>query len=47
MQEVELLAYVSGLSVKALYGDMSTSIGLSHEEAYRMVVVLQKPLQAA
>ncbi len=47
VQEIRLLARIAGLEVAQLYGDMSASIGLSHEEAYRLVAVLKKPLSSA
>jgi hypothetical protein len=43
VQELELMAANVGLEVVTLYGDMAQGVGLSHEEAYRMVVVMKKP----
>jgi len=43
VQELELLADNVGLEVVTIYGDMAQGVGLSHEEAYRMVMVLRKP----
>ena len=42
LQEINLLADASGFKVVATYGDLDIDIPLESEEAYRMVVVLQK-----
>jgi len=42
LQEINLLAEASGFKVVATYGDLDIDIPLESEEAYRMVVVLQK-----
>ena len=33
---------MSGLQLEEMYGEMDLEIDLSHEEAYRMLVVLKK-----
>ena len=42
MQEIKLLASMSGLQLDELYGEMDLGVDLSHEEAYRMIAVLKK-----
>lgn len=41
-QEIELLAMQSGWNVVGVYGDLNAEVELFDEEAYRMVIVLQK-----
>lgn len=41
-QEVDLLGRAAGLAVVAVHGDFDEEVGLEHEEAYRMLVWLQK-----
>jgi SAM-dependent methyltransferase len=44
-QEVELLAQAAGLELAAVHGEMRMDVPtLSHEDAYRMVAVMRKPL---
>lgn len=44
-QEVELLASAAGLELAAVHGEMRMDVpSLSHEDAYRMVAVMRKPL---
>lgn len=43
LQELQLLAgSLAGQSPVSWYGDYDRDIGLEHEEAYRMIMVLQK-----
>ena len=45
-QEVDLLGSLAGLSLEGLYGEMDPGlkVDLSHEDAYRLLAVLKKPL---
>jgi SAM-dependent methyltransferase len=44
-QEVELLASAAGLELAAVHGEMRMDVpSLSHEDAYRMVAVVRKPV---
>ena len=44
-QEVELLASAAGLELAAVHGEMRMDVpSLSHEDAYRMVAVMRKPV---
>ena len=42
LQELELLGRLAGLRLAASYGDLSLKVGLSHEDAYRLVAVFVK-----
>lgn len=42
VQEVQLLAAMTGLKVVGLFGEMALHVDLNHEEAYRLVACLQK-----
>lgn len=41
-QEIDLLATAAGLDVVGVYGDLNLDVGLSHEDAYRLVMVMRK-----
>jgi hypothetical protein len=41
-QELDLLARLTGYSVEALYGEMDLSVGVTSEDAYRLIVALRK-----
>eukprot|EP00798_Chlamydomonas_sp_ICE-L_P017989 gene17989-24402_t len=43
VQEIDLLARSAGLKVEELYGEMALDVGMTHEDAYRMIIVLSKP----
>lgn len=45
LQELMLLADSVGLEVAGTYGDLNLDIDLSHDEASRLVLCLQKPAQ--
>ena len=40
-----LLPHLVMPQVVGLYGDMATGVDLGHEEAYRLVAVLRKPMK--
>ncbi|KAL4421094.1 hypothetical protein ABPG77_009621 [Micractinium sp. CCAP 211/92] len=42
LQEVDLLARVTGFEVVEVHGDFDAGIGLDHEDAYRSVVCLRR-----
>jgi hypothetical protein len=42
LQELELLGRLAGLRLAGAYGDHSLKVGLSHEDAYRLVACLVK-----
>eukprot|EP00195_Chlamydomonas_chlamydogama_P005377 CAMPEP_0202890652 /NCGR_PEP_ID=MMETSP1392-20130828/992_1 /ASSEMBLY_ACC=CAM_ASM_000868 /TAXON_ID=225041 /ORGANISM="Chlamydomonas chlamydogama, Strain SAG 11-48b" /LENGTH=373 /DNA_ID=CAMNT_0049574267 /DNA_START=80 /DNA_END=1201 /DNA_ORIENTATION=+ len=42
VQELDLLATMTGLRIQQLYGEMNLEVDLSHEEAYRLIAVLRK-----
>lgn len=37
-----MLATAHGMKIDGLYGEMEMDVDLSHEEAYRMVMVLKR-----
>lgn len=47
LQELLLLAESVGLEVAGTYGDFNLDIDLGHEQASRLVLVLQKPSENA
>jgi len=42
LQELDLLGRLSGLVLKGSYGDLNLKVGLTHEDAYRLVAVFVK-----
>ncbi|MEW5306851.1 MAG: hypothetical protein WDW36_009289 [Sanguina aurantia] len=42
VQEIDMLATAHGMKIDGLYGEMRLDVDLSHEEAYRMVMVLKR-----
>lgn len=42
LQELDLLGRLAGLRLAASYGDLDLKVGLTHEDAYRLVAVLVK-----
>lgn len=42
LQEIDLIGRVSGWKLVSTFGDFSTDISLEHEDAYRLVAVLQR-----
>lgn len=42
LQELDLLGRLTGLTLAASYGDLDLGVGLTHEDAYRLVAVLVK-----
>jgi hypothetical protein len=42
LQELDLLGRLSGLKLAGAYGDLDLKVGLTHEDAYRLVVALVK-----
>eukprot|EP00882_Tetradesmus_deserticola_P031463 GHRQ01035578.1.p1 GENE.GHRQ01035578.1~~GHRQ01035578.1.p1 ORF type:complete len:174 (+),score=94.51 GHRQ01035578.1:2-523(+) len=42
LQEVDLLATLTGMEVVGVYGDLDLSVSLNHEDAFRLVMCLRK-----
>jgi hypothetical protein len=42
LQELDLLGRLAGLRLRGSYGDLSLEVGLTHEDAYRLVAVFVK-----
>ncbi|WIA32247.1 hypothetical protein OEZ86_003094 [Tetradesmus obliquus] len=42
MQEIDLLATLTGMEVVGVYGDLDLNVSLNHEDAFRLVMCLRK-----
>ena len=46
LAETELLGRLAGFGAMHSYGDYNMSVSLTHEDAYRLVVLMQRPCKA-